>query len=124
MQVITRNSRCKCLMMLTFYFSILPYPNLAYSRYFHSIIKLNAIINIPNTIPITTAWLYPYRWARGNSSSTEMYTMIPATNAIKAARSPSDRYGSKIKKPKTAPIGSATPDKNEYTKAFFLSPVA
>ena len=89
-----------------------------------SISRLNAIINIPIIRPNITQCPWPYSWAAGNNSSTDIKTIMPATKAKRNDKSYSDKKGSKIRNPTSAPIGSEKPEKKEYTKAFFLSPVA
>ena len=86
--------------------------------------KLTAITAIPKIKPIIVTLLFSYSLAIGSSSSTDINTIIPAMNPNSSPNTISLKNGLNSKYPITAPIGSASPDKNDILNAFFLSPVA
>ncbi len=62
--------------------------------------------------------------AAGNSSSKEINTIIPATNAKDAPITAGDRNGKSIMAAIKAPAGSARPESKPSLNACHLSPVA
>jgi len=58
------------------------------------------------------------------TGSSEINTIMPATDANKIPNTISFRIEKSRAYPMIAPTGSASPERNEYRKAFFLFPVA
>jgi len=85
---------------------------------------LKAIINMPRSMPEIERWYPPHSQDKGSSSSKLIKTMIPATKARQKYIIVDDRTGISINKARTAPSGSAKPDRKEYKNAFFLLLVA
>lgn len=86
--------------------------------------KLTAITTIPAIRPYIAKWCSPYFLAVGNNSSKDIKTIIPATADNNIPKVISLKIFLNKVYPIIAPIGSDIPDKKEYKKAFFLSPVA
>lgn len=73
---------------------------------------------MPAIIPIIAICTCSSWYDKGNNSSNVIKIIIPPTNASVNDKTTGFRKGNNIKKATIAPIGSATPEKNEYQNAF------
>ena len=82
------------------------------------------IVSMPRKRLVIARCASPWLRERGSSSSRLMNTITPATNANAMLSMKGLMNGNNTKKPMTAPIGSAIPERSDHRKAFFLFFVA